>query len=473
MNTTAEVEFDYETYTREYQPDPSKIRRGFEARQKRRETFRARLINHVNMELKHAREMEHVFVSYCHENMDAVDRLCENLTSRGINVWLDRNALEPGTHWKRAIQQAIHQGVYFIACFSEESNAREQTYMSEELTLAVEKLRERPFDKVWFIPVKLNECEIPDIDIGDGATLRDLQYVNLHEDWETGIQRLLDAISVTSVHDKKHSANVLTDEGNECVLFRSINRQYYFIPYEKVCWNSTEISLTLRPNASAQVAFLSRLRKRLGNVPSGSSIDQLEAIAFAHQEDAAWVKLREVAQISTARETVWEIRLKEETVSSVYKNRTEPVILEQRTLDQVADMRAKRLLLDEKLEDANPVVKQTTVFDQILLEAQIRGELSSQYGNRLQALASPIPELYEQFRKTIGKFQPEQFKNAARLISVLYLKLSNTVDDILQLDIEILDSAALNIKFKGQRASLNINEEPTFLEFEGSCPLPE
>ena len=237
---------------------------------------------------------------------------------------------------------------------------------------------------------------------------------------------------------------------------------------EGVPHSSTEISLTLCPNASAQVAFLSRLRTRLRDVPAGSSIEQLEAIAFAHQEDAAWVKLREVAQISTECETVWEIHLKEETVTSAYKNRTEPVILDQMTLDQVADMRAKRLLLDEKLDTASSSLTQTTVFDQMLLEAQIRGELSSQYGNRLQALTSPIPELYQHYRNT-----PERFKKFARLISVLYLKLSNTVEDILQLDVELLNSTELQVKFKGRRSQFDINEEPGLLEFEGKCPLPE
>lgn len=468
MNTTKETEFDYETYTRENAPDPAQIRRGPEAHKRRREAFKARLINHINMEIKHAREMKHVFISYCRENMDAVDQLCENLTSRGIKVWLDRNALEPGMQWKPAIQQAIQQGDFFIACFSTEVNACTQTYMSEELKVAIEELHRRPFDKAWFIPVKLNECEIPDIDIGGGETLRDLQYVDLHENWDAGIQRLLDTISVPSVHDKKHSADVPTDEGNECVLFRSIDGRHHFIPFQKVCWDSTEISLTLCPNSSAQTAFLSRLRKRLRNVPAGSSIDQLEAIAFAHQEDAAWVKLRTVAQISTGCETVWEIHLKEETVSSAYKNRTEPVIFEQLTLDQVADLRAKRLLLDEKLDAARSSFTQTTVFDQMLLEAQIRGELSSQYGNKLQALASPIPELYQYFRKT-----PERFKKFARLISVLYLKLSGTVEDILQLDVELLNSSELKVKFKGRRVQLDVNEEPALLEFEGNCLLPE
>ncbi len=468
MDTIEEVEFDYEAHTRDNPPDLSKFRPAPEVRRERREAFRAKLINHINMEMKHAREMKHVFISYCHENKTIVDRLCENLISRGIKVWLDRNALEPGMRWKPAIQQAIHQGTYFVACFSKESNAREQTYMSEELALAVEKLRERHFDKVWFIPVKLNECEIPDIDIGGGATLRDLQYVNLYEDWGTGIQRIVNVMQSACAQELLDATNNTEDKGIECVLLRSENGIPYFIPFQKVCWNAMEISLTLCPTSSEQTAFLSSLRTRLRNVPDGSSIDQLEAIAFAHQADAAWVKLREVTQISTESETVWEVRLKEETVSSAYKHRTEPVILEQLTLDQIAEMRAKRLLLDEKLEAANPSVMQTTVFDQMLLEAQIRGELSSQYGNRLQALTSPIPELYQHYRNT-----PERFKKFARLISVMYLKLSSTVEDILQLDIELLNSAELQIKFRGRRPPSDVNEDPTFLEFEGICSLPK
>lgn len=468
MDTIEEAEFDYEAHTRENPPDLSKFRPAPEVRRERREAFRAKLINHVNMEIKHARKMKHVFISYCHENKIIVDRLCQALASHDIHIWLDKDNIGPGTPWKSAIQQAIQHGDFFIACFSTEVSARNQTYMNEELKAAIEELHRRPVDKAWFIPVKLNECEIPDIDIGGGETLRDLQYVDLDKNWDVGIQRLLDTISVTSVHDKKHSTDVSTDEGNECVLFRSIDGQHYFIPFQKVCWDSTEISLILCPNSSAQAAFLSRLRTRLRDVPAGSSIDQLEAIAFAHQENAAWVKLRAVAQISTGCETVWEILLKEETVSSAYKNRTEPVILEQLTLDQVADLRAKRLLLDEKLDVARSSLTQTTVFDQMLLEAQIRGELSSQYGNRLQALASPIPELYQHFRKT-----PERFKKFARLISVLYLKLSGTVEDILQLDVELHDSAALQVKFKGRCRQLDVNEEPAFVEFEGSCPLPE
>ncbi|MDE0088161.1 MAG: toll/interleukin-1 receptor domain-containing protein, partial [Candidatus Poribacteria bacterium] len=178
MDTMEEVEFDYETYTRENPPDLSKARRGPEVRRERREAFRARLINHVNMEIKHARKMKHVFISYCHENKTIVDRLCQALASHDIHIWLDRDNIGPGTPWKQAIQQAIHHGDFFLACFSKEYNARDKTFMEEELSIAIEKFQQKLVDKIWFIPVKLNECEIPDIDIGGGETLRNLKYVD-------------------------------------------------------------------------------------------------------------------------------------------------------------------------------------------------------------------------------------------------------------------------------------------------------
>ena len=467
MGTTEEVEFDYEAYTRDNPPDLSKFRPAPEVRRERREAFRAKLINHVNMEIKHARKMKHVFISYCHENMTIVDQFCQKLTSHGVKVWLDRNELVPGMQWKQAIQQAIHQGDFFIACFSKESSARDRTYMSEELTLAVERLREKPADKVWFIPVKLNECEIPDIDIGGDATLRDLQYINLYQDLDAAIQRLLEVISSES-SETVDSTDREVKETDECVLFRSVEGQHYFIPFQKVRWDSTEIFLNLLPSSTEQATFLRSLRVRLRSVPARGSMDRLDVLAFAHQEDATWVKPQQIAQISASGKTVWEVILKEETVSSAYTRRPEKVIFEHLPMDQVAKLRAKRILLDEKLKVASSILTQATVFDQMLLEAQIRGELSSQHGNRLQALTSPIPELYRHFGNT-----PEKFKRFARLISVLYLKLSNTVEDILQLDVELLNSAALKVKFKGRRTQLDVNKDPALLEFEGSCPLPE
>ena len=103
-----------------------------------------------------------------------------------------------GSAGKQKIRRAIQQGLLFLACFSKEYHERDKTYMIEELTMAIDELRQRPSDRAWFIPVKLNECEIPDIDIGRSETLQDLQYVALYEDWDVGVQRVLSVIQPKS-----------------------------------------------------------------------------------------------------------------------------------------------------------------------------------------------------------------------------------------------------------------------------------
>ena len=90
--------------------------------------------------------------------------------------------------WADAIRQAIKGGTFFLACFSREYVERSKTYMNEELTLAIDELRQRANDRAWFIPVLLSACEIPDRAIGGGETLRSFQHVKLHQDWDEGMK---------------------------------------------------------------------------------------------------------------------------------------------------------------------------------------------------------------------------------------------------------------------------------------------
>ena len=142
--------------------------------------------------------MNKVFISYVSENIEIIDRLCQELKSHSIQFWRDRDDIDPGARWKQEIRRAIQQGGFFIACFSKEYTTRDKTYMNEELTIAIDALRQRPTDRAWFIPVKLNECEIPDRDIGGGETLRDLQHVNLYEDWDSCIRRIVKVVQPPS-----------------------------------------------------------------------------------------------------------------------------------------------------------------------------------------------------------------------------------------------------------------------------------
>ena len=85
--------------------------------------------------------------------------------------------------------------------------------MNEELAIAIEELRQHPHDRIWFIPVKLNDCEIPDRDVGGGETLRDLHYVNLYEDWDDGIERIRRVIqSESEITCNGHAASKRIDK---------------------------------------------------------------------------------------------------------------------------------------------------------------------------------------------------------------------------------------------------------------------
>ena len=143
---------------------------------------------------KKAQDYKKVFISYVRDNVDEIDKICDIFGKNNIEYWLDRDQVEPGKLWKKAIIDAINNGAFFLACFSREYEYRTESYMNEELLVAIEILRTKPYDSGWLISIKLSECEIPAIDIGANHTLQDIQYLEFHKDWATSIKRLIDMI---------------------------------------------------------------------------------------------------------------------------------------------------------------------------------------------------------------------------------------------------------------------------------------
>ena len=139
-------------------------------------------------------EAKKVFISYVHENSDQVDAICKIFSEKNIIYWIDREKIEPGKLWKTAIKEAIGSGGYFLACFSSEYEKKSETHMNEEILLAIEILRKKQIDSCWFVPIKLNECNIPEYDIGTGKTLHDIQYLDFAKEWDAGLERLVDII---------------------------------------------------------------------------------------------------------------------------------------------------------------------------------------------------------------------------------------------------------------------------------------
>jgi len=139
----------------------------------------------------------HAFLSYARDDSSQVDGLQSELEAAGVKVWRDTAELWPGQDWRAEIREAITgNAVVFIACFSSRSVAREASYQNEELLLAIEQLRLRQPGHPWFIPVRFDDCHVPDLELGGGRTLASIQRVDLFgPDRRAAIRRLVSVVT--------------------------------------------------------------------------------------------------------------------------------------------------------------------------------------------------------------------------------------------------------------------------------------
>jgi hypothetical protein len=138
----------------------------------------------------------HAFISYVREDKEKVDRVTRVLQAAGVDVWRDTEDLFPGDDWRLRIRDAITgSALAFIACFSENSATKHKSYQNEELLLAVDQIRLRPPEQPWLIPLRFNDCDLPQYDLGGGRTLDSLHRVDLiGENWDAGAARLVAAV---------------------------------------------------------------------------------------------------------------------------------------------------------------------------------------------------------------------------------------------------------------------------------------
>lgn len=145
-----------------------------------------------------------VFLAHAREDKAQVRKLYHDLKALGFNPWLDEIDLIPGQIWKTEIPKAIREAEVFLACLSSRSVGK-IGYIQNEFRQALAAFVERPPGSIYLIPVRLNDCEVPELAIPDrGVSLRDIHWVDLWEEGGFGrlviaIQKALGAGSSTAV----------------------------------------------------------------------------------------------------------------------------------------------------------------------------------------------------------------------------------------------------------------------------------
>ncbi|CAO5017957.1 TIR domain-containing protein [Microcystis aeruginosa] len=134
-----------------------------------------------------------IFLAHASEDKPAVLELYNRLKQAGYKPWLDKKDLIPGQIWRDEIPKAIKASQIFLACLSAKS-ANKQGYIQRELRIALDTLGEMLPGTIFFIPMRLEECEIPDLRLAEvGLNLRDIHRLDYWE--EDGFEQLERAIT--------------------------------------------------------------------------------------------------------------------------------------------------------------------------------------------------------------------------------------------------------------------------------------
>jgi hypothetical protein len=139
-------------------------------------------------------------VFLCHSSGDkpAVRDLARRLRDDGFEPWLDEQALLPGQDWAYEIPKAVRLCQVFAVCLSPASIGKEG-YLQKEIKYGLDLVDEKPEGTIFIIPVKLQECELPE-------RLSRWQAANLYE--ANGYQRLIQVLRerARSIELKDHVA---------------------------------------------------------------------------------------------------------------------------------------------------------------------------------------------------------------------------------------------------------------------------
>jgi hypothetical protein len=102
-----------------------------------------------------------IFVSYAHPDLAVVRKLVAFLKSAGLEVWFDKDKLLAGQDWESEITKAIKQCSLFLVNISSNSIDRRGVYQ-KEIRIALDVARTIPPSQLYIMPVRLNECSIPE-----------------------------------------------------------------------------------------------------------------------------------------------------------------------------------------------------------------------------------------------------------------------------------------------------------------------
>jgi hypothetical protein len=413
-----------------------------------------------------------VFVSYTHDSdghKNRVGELATRLRAEGVDCELDQWIVSPPEGWPKWMLKNVMTSKFVIVVCTE-LYFRRVTGLDEgsglgskwEGALITQELYDAGGANTKFIPVIFDpadeKCRPPFL---RGATYYDVSgptgYDRLYRHITEQPARVKPPLGrLRHLPDEDISARAPAVEKHVPVPARELSSLVLIFPLADdlgpITAASTRIELGTRlvieiaPDDPKSSSTLNALRIRNG-----------VQVGVAFGLTPVFGRIDEVTQSYSSGSEQWRVVVipSTEHVQSVFGEMS----FSGHSADDIAEMRARRLLLNEHPREATGGT--VDEWNGGMLEVLIRGVNAP-----LTIKNSPFPGLFRGLKE-----DPDYFVAASRLFGILFLYLSSTVDRVFRLDLTLENATSLLVSFEGQRPRRYMNVEPPTIEIKGSCDL--
>ena len=381
-----------------------------------------------------------VFVSHASEDKATVaEPLAGALDAAGLSVWYDRIVLKVGDSLRQQIEHGLANSRYGIVVLSPAFFAKH--WPQQELNgLAQKEVNgQKVILPVWH---NISHEEVA----RESPILADRLAARWSDGPNTVVAAILDVVlgvaTLEAPPGRAPGPAILSSvtERSPLVLLSSREGKNLFVRAESI-EIAEAIKLVLLPSNPRENAFFAGLRD-----------NWRKDVDIAYDLTALSGRIQSVKQARSSGRDVWTLEVKSEEPSWAME-----AAFNNMSADEIAELRARRILLDEKL------MKRRMRGDpnDVMFDVFVRGTNAA-----LAVQQSPFPALYRDL-----KGDRDFFLAAARLVGVLWLRLSGTVEHVFQLDLRLQGDGALVVHFEGQRHRQYVNQEPAIIRFDGTCQL--
>jgi hypothetical protein len=393
-----------------------------------------------------------------------------------VDCYIDQYEISPPEGWPRWSRNQLQQAHFvLVVCTQTYKKRFEGTEVRGtgagakwEGAIITQELYDSEGRNTKFIPIVFDSEDVKHIPVEMRAGTyyilnSDSEYEDLYRhltNQPKAIKRDLGRLRSVPPKSRKETftSNVSTEEGPSQTLASQPQPQLplavlwrvggiaVFVKMERIRTAGKDVSLSIVPATSHQANAITELER------------SREPMGLAYNETALMVRMRALEKIIEKGRGVWHLEF--EVDENAMSGGPFEMNFSSFSAEQIAELRARRLLLNEKLSQSIGMRPDDLTLQ--LIENSVAG--GSNHGFAI--MGSPFPGLFGELKEDTS-----EFLKAARLSAVLLLLLTRTVHHIDLLDLRMHSPTELGVEFKGTRPPRYVREEPQAIVVEGICKL--